>query len=338
MKGNELLSSIRGKAERLIRRSFIAASAYYAATDLLAELLEKTGYIKTRSGTIHSDRGLESSIDYIEDVFGDYKKYSGVETFHGRVAELGPGDSSGVALLFLNDGCASVDLVDRFYSTRDEKQHAEIYRELVSKYPCVAANCMDGDSILPEAHFSGVQRHYGRSAAAEEFFRSRGPYDFIVSRAVMEHLYDPVSALKDMATALAPGGMMLHKVDLRDHGMYSGCFHELRFLEVPSGLFRRMTRASGRPNRVLVNRYRETLEECGLQVSVFVTRLASAGDIIPHRLYNDIAGDDRERSIAYVRSVRDRFAREFQALSDEDLSVTGFFLIAKKGMRKMNHE
>jgi len=324
------LAALREGAERLIKRSFLAASAYYTLTDCLAELLEKTGRIKTRSGTIHSGRDLGSSLEYIEEVFGDYKRYSGVKAFHGRVVELGPGDNSGVALLFINDGCSGVDLVDRFYSIRDESQQSAIYRELAGKYPVIAGHCMDGTTVLPEAGFRGVQRHYGKSAAAEEFFRTHGPYDFIVSRAVMEHLYDPVSALKDMAKSLAPGGMMLHKVDLRDHGMYSGYFHEQRFLQIPSALFSRMTRASGRPNRVLVNRYRDTLEKCGLQVSIFVTRLASVGDIMPHCLYNDIAGEAREQAIASVRSVRDRFAGEFQALSDEDLSVTGFFLVAKK--------
>ena len=34
--------------------------------------------------------------------------------FHGRAAEVGPGDLSGVGLKLLGEGCFHVDLVDRF--------------------------------------------------------------------------------------------------------------------------------------------------------------------------------------------------------------------------------
>lgn len=327
------MSSARDRLERLIKRSFIGASAYYLLTDALAGLLGKAGYIQTRSGTVHSTRTIESSIAYIEEVFGDYKRYADIKNFYGRVAELGPGDNSGVALLFLNDGCAGVDLVDRFYSIRDEGRQSDIYRGLVKAYPGIAGHCADVDVILPEDKFEGVRRYYGKSAAAEEFFRSHGPYDFIVSRAVMEHLYDPLCALKGMAEALAPGGMMMHKVDLRDHDMFSLNSHELRFLEVRSGVFRRMTRASGRPNRVLVDRYRNVLKENGLTASVLVTRLVAVGDIVPHLVYEDIPRGLRDKSLACVRSVRGRFAPEFRAVSDEDLSVAGFFMVSKKMKR-----
>jgi len=53
------------------------------------------------------------------------------------------------------------------------------------------------------------------------------------------------------------GGMLLHKVDLRDHGMFSGAHHELKYFEVPTGSTLH-DRCCGRPNRVLVSAYRNT--------------------------------------------------------------------------------
>jgi 2-polyprenyl-3-methyl-5-hydroxy-6-metoxy-1,4-benzoquinol methylase len=50
---------------------------------------------------------------------------------------------------------------------------------------------------------------------AEEFFLSHHGYDFILSCAVIEHLYNPLAALRAMAKALNPGGVMIHAVDCR---------------------------------------------------------------------------------------------------------------------------
>jgi len=63
---------------------------------------------------------------YIEEVFNDSKRYSGVRRFSGRVAEVGPGDNCGVGLLFLTGGYESVDLVDRFYSKRNSQLSAKL--------------------------------------------------------------------------------------------------------------------------------------------------------------------------------------------------------------------
>jgi len=201
------------------------------------------GNIESHSGMAHANKDISGSLAYINEVFWDYNYYGGVEQFYGRVAEIGPGDNCGVALLFLRDGCDCVDLIDRFYTIRNSEHQADIYRALIS-----------GDSLLSkrfehsnpsdENSFSGIRRFYGEEAAAEIFFMTHKHYDFIVSRAVLEHVYNPREALVGMASALSPNGTMLHKVDLRDHRMFSDNFHELKFYEVPDWLYQRMTRSA----------------------------------------------------------------------------------------------
>ncbi|HLS55105.1 MAG TPA: methyltransferase domain-containing protein [Zeimonas sp.] len=313
----------------LVKRSFVASCAYYLKDDMVAALRFRSGNLDTTSGMAHGGRDTGSSVAYIEQVFADYKRYSGVSRFQGRVAEVGPGDNAGVGLMFLADGCESVDLVDRFYSRRSAARNAEIYKSLVERHRQLAAR-LDGDGPYDDANFRGIRRCYGEQASAEGFFSSPAAYDYIVSRAVMEHVRDPVLAFRRMSAALKPGGMLLHKVDLRDHGMFSGAFHELKFLEVPDWLYPAMTRGSGRPNRKLVHSYREVLEQVLPDHDILVTRLAAVGDIEPHARYEQIDSSSRRAAESYVESVRGRFCKALRNVASADLAVTGIFIVGRK--------
>lgn len=313
----------------IFRKSFVARCLYYCVDDFFAGRRFRSGNINTSSGTLHSTKDLDESIRYINEVFNDYKKYSGLSTFSGTVAEIGPGDSCGVALRFLADGCSHVDLVDRFYSKRSDEKNMQICKEIQKQYPSLKAcfpTSWDGD----DASVDGISRRYGEEASAENFFQNMNQYDFIVSRAVMEHVQDPELSIRRMAQALKPSGYLLHKVDLRDHGLFTPYYHELKYLEVPDIIYKRMTKDSGKPNRVLVNRYRELLRKHLPKFQIYVTHLANVGEINPHLPYETIPRDLRRISLEYVSSVRHKFAKSLRDTSSEDLSVTGFFLVANK--------
>jgi len=81
---------------------------------------------------------------------------------------------------------------------------------------------------------------------------------------------------------LKKDGMLLHKVDLRDHGMFSSYLHELSFFEVPDCLYPKLTKDTGRPNRILINSFRQVLPEIIPDHKILITRLAGIGDIEPH--------------------------------------------------------
>lgn len=312
----------------LVKKSYLLSCLYYLGNDALWRLRHRRGDIDSDSGALHAALDVARSLDYILAVFDDYKRYARVDSFSGRMAELGPGDNCGVALLFLADGCESADLADRFYTRRSAALQARIYAALGDRIPGVA-RLLRGSSLEDETSFAGLERWHGPAAAGETFFSGRA-YDCIVSRAVLEHLYDPLLSIRLMAMALQPGGVMLHKVDLRDHGMFSTAFDELRFLRPPAWLHQAMTRASGRPNRVLAHRYRQCLEGCGLSYEFLVTRLVGVGDIVPHLPYEQIPAAQRERACAHVRRVRGHMAAEFAGVTDEDLSISGIFIVARK--------
>lgn len=51
----------------------------------------------------------------------------------------------------------------------------------------------------------------------EELALPEGDVDLIYSRMTLEHVDDPEALSREMARVLAPGGVMLHRVDFRDH-------------------------------------------------------------------------------------------------------------------------
>lgn len=312
-----------------VKSSYWLAVLYYLFTDLVSRFRFRLGDIDTTSGTIHGTFSVQESVAYVEQVVADYRHYAGVERLYGRVAEIGPGDNCGAGMLFRLDGCTWVDLVDRFYSKRNMAAQSAIYAALITSHAGLDAIVGNAD-LKDEGTFGFLRRHYGDGASAEKFFLANTGYDFVVSRAVFEHLYDPMLALSTMASALNPGGYLLHKVDLRDHGMFSGAHHELKFLEVPQWLYPWMTSGTGRPNRVLINEYRSMVQTLPLEAKLLVTRLAGVGDLEPHLEYDAIPEQQRALSIAYVQSVRHRFASCFRDVSDADLSVAGIFLVARK--------
>jgi len=287
------------------------------------------GQIDTSSGTIHSSFSIESSLDYIQEVFDDYKRYGNIKKFYGEVAEIGPGDSCGVGIKFLQDGCQSVDLADKYYSHREDGREKNI----------IASLCRNGDSIfvnpdLKEKHseenIKGLKRFYGQEAASENFFRSGKKYSFIVSRAVLEHVDDPIESLKEMVEALAPDGRLLHKVDLSDHNLFSPENSELTFLRFPNWYYRLMCLGSGRPNRFMANQYEKVMNESGLQYSILVTSLVGVGEISPHAEWNDIDQDKKEQSLRIVREQMAGLSSEFNSLDEKYIAISGIFIVARK--------
>jgi SAM-dependent methyltransferase len=269
----------------------------------------------TTSSGHHSD--LAETSKYIERIFNEYKFYSGVDHFHGRAAEVGPGDLSGVGLRLIADGCDHVDLADRFISKSDPAVQQEVNKAIVSKYP--------------RADAAKLSRHYGESAAAETFFRANKGYDFVFSCAVLEHVYDPVGALQAMQQALNPGGTMVHMVDCRDHGQFSDRLHDLSFLRLPKLLYRPLG-ASGGPNRVRCSAYVNAVKAMGMSHKLYVTALSGIPELLPvGTTWDDISPELLTRSRQHAIEIRNRLAMPFKSMSESDLMIMGFALVARQG-------
>ena len=229
-----------------------------------------------------------------------------------------------MALRILGGGAEHVHAVDRWISRRDTEAQRRIYGALAERHDL--ARLFDG--VPAEETIRGLTYHAGKPA--EKFFRESGlRFDAILSRAVMEHLYDPLAALGDMATALTPGGVMIHRIDLRDHGMFTG-HHPLTLLTFSDSLHRLMTQGAGRPNRVLASAYRDWLKDSGLSGGIAVSRLAGISKELDPTSWEALDDGAKAQALNCVRTIRPRLAVRFKAMRDEDLAVTGLVLVARK--------
>lgn len=307
----------------LIKRHPNLAAAYYLYDDWQTGRRWARGQLGTISGSRHAKLSLDESLAYIEKVTADYFRYAGRAKFTGAVAEIGPGDNFGVAIRILGQGATVVHAVDKFKSDRDPHRQALIYQALAKRHDL--HHIFSG--VPSEATLRGLIYHPG--SPAEVFFRTAGlNFAAILSRAVLEHLTDPLTALDDMVKTLSPGGIMVHRIDFRDHGMFAGC-HPLTFLTFSQAWWRRMTQHSGRPNRILFPAWQKWLDQSGLNGSLTITRLVGVDDEIEPTVWSEIPQALRDRSLARVQQIRHRISKDFSELTDEDLAIAGGVLVAE---------
>jgi len=225
--------------------------------------------------------------------------------------------------------------LDRFFPKRDQAQQLQIYRELRKHLNDRERSIYDGVIRLDGGfHMDPTKLLYLHGTGIEEAAKvlKDGPFDLIVSRAVMEHVADPDAAFSAMDRLLSPGGHMIHKIDLRDHGLFSDKgFHPLTFLTVPERIYRWMTRESGKPNRRLYNYYRQKTTELGYDSRILITRVVGREDeIVPHKERVIRGIDYSDPSLRLLANIRPHLDKEFISMPDEELVIAGVFLIAGK--------
>lgn len=258
----------------------------------------------------------EEVAEYFETCFKDYCFQWGIDStqsvnwLRGKsLLEYGPGDVPGVALFMLAHGAERVTCVDRFPLVQNSPTHLRIIECILQRLDPDARSRAEACFNSPGEPASGLRRD-----RLEYLVRPKGEsglqdcVDFAYSRAVLEHVNDLASTFQDIYRALKPGAMTVHQVDLKSHGLHRE--NPLDFLTWPVWLWHLMYSGKGVPNRWRIDRYREVIEQAGLEViHLESTLLAEPADI---------------------DEIRPYLARPFKALSDEELSWLGFWLVARK--------
>lgn len=176
--------------------------------------------------------------------------HSHIGSLDGKiVAEIGPGDTIGLAALFQRAGAARYVAVDRFLGDVCGTFANEVY------------------SKLGGVDMSRVMLH--RRSIEDRIPNER--VDLVVSYNVIEHLRDPLLALSNMAAMLKPGGTMIHRIDYGPHGCWQHYPDPLTFLRVPNWLWAMMGSARGYPNRVRHSRISAHIQTLGLTLKEDLT-------------------------------------------------------------------
>ncbi len=220
------------------------------------------------------------------------------------VCEIGPGDSVSTAVIAKSLGASRTWLVDAgFFATTNMRAYTALIDYLRNQgidiqSPTVPQRLSEllewcGGNYLT----NGVQ-------SLEEI--PTDSVDFCFSNAVLEHV--PKDDLPVLATesfrVLNPGGIAVHRVDLKDH--LGGALNNLRFPEVTweSQLFRRSGFYTNRTRfRKLVALFEKAGFECRAPRIV-------RWDFLP--------------------TPRGKMAQDFARLADEDLLVSGCDLVLVK--------
>jgi SAM-dependent methyltransferase len=259
---------------------------------------------------------LDQVGDYFRKCFDDYFDQIGVEeTGQGdflrdkRILEYGPGDVPGVAILMVAHGASQVVCVDRFPMVKLSPKNVQILKLMLERLPAPLrerAGACFRQTNHPESGF--IPRSIEYLVRPSGLSGLGDGVDLVISRAVLEHVNDLPATFRDMYAALKPGGMAVHLVDLRSHGLHR--HNPLDFLCWPTWLWSLMYSAKGVPNRLRVNAYREAVRQSGLElIALKPTALALPED---------------------VQSVRPNLAKPFKELPEVDLSWLGFWLVCRK--------
>ena len=289
-----------------------------AATNIVAATAPGL-YVRLTQDTGRGEHNCNSPEDvaaYFRKCFEDY--FSAQDLPLGEVTtslagktilEYGPGDVLGVALLLVAHGAKKVYCVDRFPLLRHSPFNIRVIELLLESLSDAqrdrAVRCFNsiGD---PASGYSSAQIEYITTIGGCSGLL--GKADWIISRAVLEHVDNLDALFSDMRMALSVDGRAIHLVDLKSHGFDQE--NRLDFLKWAPWLWRVMYSHKGVPNRWRIDHYRALLQRHGFDVvKLEATERAS------------------QEEVAEVRSM---LAPRFKSLSSSDLSWLGFWLVCRK--------
>ncbi len=217
-----------------------------------------------------------AAVEYARHITGDIGSLE-EKTF----LEVGPGCNYGRAVVFACLG-AKAHVVDPYLAEWDGDYHQEFYDTLLNS---LAKNDAVADLTplrgLVEAH-RFLDSSIVRYEAALEYLNAPSCYfDFVLSTSVIEHLYNPEAAFRELFRVTKPGGLGYHSVDFRDHLDFS---QPLESLLMPDDEFEREFgfRHGECGNRLRPNELAEIIELAGFEISSFQPSQHVERDYVRH--------------------------------------------------------
>ncbi|HJQ69747.1 MAG TPA: hypothetical protein VKA70_12280 [Blastocatellia bacterium] len=329
------------QVKRIALRSKAVIIAFNIYNNYRVKRRFKVGNAESDHGVAHIAMSLEESLRYIDRSYEKFLQWPGFSpaTFAGkRILEVGTGDNLGLALRFISAGAASVVSLDKFYSKRDPEQQRNIYLAMRDRIKGDERKRFDEAIDLTHGiEFNKAKLRYVYGTGVEEADKLLGEasFDFIISKGALQDVYDIDSAFAGMDKLLVPGGLMLHTMDLSDQGMFSkNGFHPLTFLTIPDSVYRLMSVYSGKANRRLTSYYRQKMDDLGYESKFLATRIiGEPQELLPHKEKIELGADYTEAKLALVQSIRPKLVQRYARMTDEELLVSGIYLVAKKPAR-----
>ena len=275
-------------------------------------------YLRVTGQTGRGEEGNspQEITDYFFRCYEDYRTRLSVLGFsldelikNQYLLEYGPGDLPGVALLMYAHGALAVTCADRFAMVNLSTRNRTVLQLLLNRLPMVERERAASAFNVPGDPSSGFRQEVIEYLVTPDgCVHQSGRYALVYSRAVLEHVNNLEATFRDMEAALIPGGISMHEVDLKSHGLHRDT--PLDFLCWPQWTWSVMHSNKGVPNRSRIDSYRALVDGSGMETLVI---------------------DPVEKAtITQVQAVRACLATPFRELSDEDLAWLSFWMILRR--------
>ncbi len=212
---------------------------------------------------------LDSSFESVK-IFIEKESY----TFKNKVClELGPGNSYINAYNFLLNGAKKVILVDKYSRYIESKKQKDFLRE--------------------EKNF--IKKKYGiKSIGKQDIKFLEGDLkeldlgekvDLVYSISVFEHIKDVEGIIKKLATIVKKGGVMYHRIDMRDHYNFSNPF---LFLKYSKSTWERSLTKEGvsYTNRMRYPEFKDLFEKYGFKILAEEKKKLPIGKVKIHKEFD----------------------------------------------------
>jgi SAM-dependent methyltransferase len=214
---------------------------------------------------------IRSDVAYALQVGGNFLRVVrrlGVPLAGRTVLEIGPGINMGCPMMFAAYGARPI-VADRFLAPWDRGYHGRFYDLLRKELQRLDPNAdIRPLTVLLDAQDYPAEIIQRVDASLESLPLADDSCDFVVSNAVVEHLYDLDASFAQLYRVTRPGGYNLHQVDFRDHRNFD---KPLEYLLLDDELFRLTFESShsGCGNRWRVEETTERLQAAGFLIREF---------------------------------------------------------------------
>ncbi|MGZ8940687.1 MAG: methyltransferase domain-containing protein [Limisphaerales bacterium] len=216
----------------------------------------------------------------------------------GKAAcEVGAGDCLAAASFFLAKGARKVNIVEVEPPAINEKQ--------VQVLKTLAAQGLPIDPTIITNNNGGLHLDASRVAYHTGFmeqFHASDLHDFLFSFSVLEHVEDLSSFYNSCHRVVAPGGWMLHMIDLGGHECFEDPLPPLDFQTYPDWFFRVMYPKYHRATRRFVDEHADAVTASGFKV-VKITPTRKADEQYLRDLWPKLRSAARKRPFEDVRVV-----------------------------------
>ena len=234
----------------------------------------------------------ERSAEYVVKVVDRWSERTGIDFKGKTILELGPGPDLGTGFVMIARGAKSYTAVDRFRLAELPAADDPLYRRLAPRV---------GDADLSKITY-----------VVDDFpdlANVNGPFDLVVSNAVLEHVDDVPAVFRRLADLLVDQGEMCHHVDPRTHTRWLREQDPWNILRFEPGVYRTML-FPGMLNRLLLSDYVTAATDAGFEVEKVTPGTALTGE--------------------EVAELRPHLPVEFRDRPDDDLRMASFSVRCRK--------